>query len=154
MFSLESLVVLFVIWAFLFQIALIIHFALRKWRFDLAMRYGVIVYALGIPAAVISILLLFGGSSWSLWMGGFICLIWGVYGYWVDYVKKIQWRIPPRWPVFSPYIFLYLATIMLYWWPLGLISRPLWYAYTVLFVISTALNATSHKVPGVEGKRS
>ena len=145
MFSLENLDVLFVSWAFLFQIILIVHFALRKWRFEIAMRYGIIVYALSIPAIAISIILLLGGKTWSLWLGGFIYLVWAVYGYWVEYVKKIQWRDPIRWQVLVPYIFLYLATVMFYWWPLGLISRPLWFAYAGLFIISTVLNAISHK---------
>jgi hypothetical protein len=144
-FGLESLEVLFVIWAFLFQIILIMHFALRKWHFDIAMRYGPIVYALSLLAVVVSIILLLGGKTWSLWMSGFIYLIWALYGYTVEYVKRIEWRNPIRWPVFGPYVFLYLATIMFYWWPLGLISRPLWYVYAALFIISTTLNVTSHK---------
>jgi hypothetical protein len=145
MIGLDCLEGSFVIWAFLFQIILVIHFTLRKWRFDIAMRYGPIVYALGIPAAVLSVILLLGGKTWSLWIGGFIYLVWGIYSYWVEYVRKIQWRNPPRWTIFGPYIFLYLATIMFYWWPLALFSRPLWIAYAVLFVISTVLNTTSHK---------
>jgi hypothetical protein len=145
MFGLESLRALFVVWAFLFQIVLIIHFALRKWRYDIAIRYGPIVYALSIPAGAISVLLLVGGEIWSLWMGGFIYLVWAVYGYSIEYVRKIKWRNPIRWPIFGPYVFLYLATVMFYWWPLGLVGRQLWYVYAVLFVISTTLNATSHR---------
>lgn len=144
MSDLDGLDVLFIIWAFLFQIILIIHFALRKWRFEAAMRYGPLVYALGIPAAVISIILLLEGKDWTFWLGGFIYIVWGIFGYWVEYVKKIQWRNPPRWGVLVPYICLYLATIMFYWWPLALLSKPLWAVYAVLFVISTMLNATSH----------
>jgi len=34
---------------------------------------------------------------------------------------------------------------MFYWWPLGLLWRPLWYVQAVLFVISTVLNAASHR---------
>jgi hypothetical protein len=154
MFGLDRLEVLFVIWAFIFQFILIIHFSLRKWHFEIAKRYGPIVYALGIPAMVISILLQLSGKPWFLWMGGFIYLVWGIYGYWIEYVKKIQWRNPPRWGILIPYILLYLSTIMFYWWPLAFISKPLWYVYAVLFVISTALNATSHKGPKNEGKKS
>lgn len=99
MFGLENLDALFVIWAFLFQTILIVHFALRKWRFDIAMRYGPIVYALSLPAVAISIILLLGGKTWSLWLGGFIYLIWAVYGYSIEYVKKIQWRNPIRWSI-------------------------------------------------------
>jgi hypothetical protein len=143
----DSLEVLFVATALLFQIVLIVHFALRKWRFEAAMRYGLIVYALSVPAAVVSVLLMLGGKTWSLWLGGFVYIVWAIYGYAVEYVKGIQWRNPIRWPVFGPYVFLYLATVMFYWWPLGLISRPLWYVYAALFIVSTTLNVTSHKRP-------
>jgi len=125
-----------------------IHFGLRKWRFDLAMRYGWIVYALSIPAAAVSVLLLLGGMAWSLWLGGFLYLIWATYGYSAEYVKRIEWRNPIRWPIFGPYVFLYLATVMFYWFPLALVSRPLWYAYAVLFIVSTILNVMSHKRSG------
>jgi hypothetical protein len=43
MSGLNNMEVVFVVTAFLFQIILIIHFALRKWRFNTAMRYGPIV---------------------------------------------------------------------------------------------------------------
>lgn len=151
MFGIERMDALFVIWAFLFQIILIVHFALRKWRFDVAMRYGPIVYALSIPAVVFSMVLLLGGKAWSLWLGGFIYLVWAVYGYFVDYVRKIQWRNPIRWQILIPYVVLYLATVMFYWWPLALIRRPLWYVYAALFVVSTILNATSHKKSEMKG---
>jgi hypothetical protein len=36
---------------------------------------------------------------------------------------------------------------MFYWWPLALISRPLWYIYAVLFIVSTVLNVSSHQAP-------
>jgi hypothetical protein len=148
MSGLTALEVLFVVWAFAFQAILIVHFALRKWAFEpYTMKYGWLVYALSIPALGVSIILLLGGMPWSLWLGGFLYLIWAVFGYLVEYVKGIQWRHPPRWSILAPYVFLYLATVMFYWWPLGLISRPLWYLYGVLFVLSTVLNLTSHRGP-------
>ncbi|MCZ7546792.1 MAG: hypothetical protein M5R40_26195 [Anaerolineae bacterium] len=78
---------------------------------------------------------------------GFIYLIWAVFGFAVEYVQGIEWRNPIRWSIFGPYVVLYLATVMLYWWPVGLIRRPLWYVYAGLFVVSTILNAISHKGP-------
>lgn len=140
-----SLNTLFVATSFLFQLILIIHFALRKWCFDVAIRYGWIVYLLSIPAATVSIILLLGGVTWSLWLGGFLYLAWAAYGYTVEYIRKIEWRSPIRWSVFGPYIFLYLVTVMFYWWPLALIDKSFWYIYTVMFIISTFLNITSHK---------
>ena len=85
-----------------------------------------------------------GGKSWSFWLGGFLFLIYAIYGYRIDYVKKIQWRNPLRPSIMVPYVFLYLATVMFYWWPLGMLSRPLWIIYAVLFVLATILNITSH----------
>src|SRR4030042_507741 len=145
MFGAHNLDTLFVVSAFVFQGILIIHFALRKWHFDLAMRYGWVVYALGIPAALLSMVLLLGGKVWSLWLSGFIYLIWAIYGYIVEYIKRVQWRSPARWSILGPYVFLYLAAVMFYWWPLALIYKPLWYVYAVLFIASTYLNVTSHK---------
>ena len=146
MISLDNYQILFIFAAFLFQLILLIHFALRKWHFDLAMRFGPIVYALSLPAAVVSVILLRSGREWSLWLGGFLYLIWATYGIIVEYIYKIEWRNSLRWPIFVPYVILYLATVMFYWWPLAPIYKPLWYVFTVLFVISTYLNITSHKV--------
>ncbi len=144
MSGLDSLETLFVTTAFLFQLVLIAHFALRRWRFAAAIRYGPSVYALSLAAFAVSLRLLLGGKSWSLWLSGFLYLVWAIFGYTVEYVKKIEWRTPIRWPIFGPYVFMYLATVMFYWFPLALVHKPLWYIYAALFVVSTFLNVTSH----------
>ena len=149
MSGLDLLEILFVASAFLFQIILIVHFALRKWYFDLAMRYGPVVYGLSLPAAAVSVLLLLGDKPWVFWLGGFIYFIWAIYGYTIEYIKRMEWRNPIRWSIGGPYVSLYLATIMFYWWPLALLHKPLWYVYAVLFIASTMLNVTSHKGPRI-----
>lgn len=145
MITLNSYEMTYIITAFLFQVALITHFALRKWRFDQAIRYGRVVYALSIPAVAVSIVFIFNHQPWFLWLGGLLYLIWAVYGYWIEYVREIEWRNSLRWSVLVPYITLYLATVMLYWWPVAQIYKPLWYVFTLLFISSTFLNVTSHK---------
>lgn len=143
--SFDNLDKLFVIWAFFLQIVLIAHFAVRKILFDTyTVKWGWIVYALCIPAVIISIILLRGGKSWSFWLGGFLFLLYAAFGYWIDYVQKIPWRNPLQLRVMFPYVTLYLATIMFYWWPLGMLNRTLWIIYMGLFVIATILNITSH----------
>ena len=143
--NLDKLDKLFVVWAFLFQTVLIVHFALRKPFFEsYTMKFGWIVYALCIPASVISIFLLRGGKSWSFWLGGFLFILYAAFGFWVDYVIKIPWRNPIRLSIMFPYVFLYLATVMFYWWPLALLNRRLWFGGAILFVIGTILNVTSH----------
>jgi hypothetical protein len=146
-----ALLQLFVITAFVIQLVLIAHFALRRWAFATAMRYGVLVYALGLPAAIISIVLWVDGQPWYLWAAGLLYLVWAAFGYTVEYLLRINWRTPIHWPIFIPYLTLYLASIMFYWWPLATISRPLWFAYAALFVISTILNIISHRGPTTAG---
>ena len=145
MFGLDKLDTLFVIWAFFLQIILIVHFILRKPFFEsYTIKFGWIIYALCFPAAVISVILLLGGKSWSFWLGGFLFLIYAAYGYWIDYIKGIEWRNPLRKDIMFPYVTLYLGTIIFYWWPLALLYRPLWFVFGALFVIGTTLNITSH----------
>jgi len=145
MANLDNLDKLFIAWAFLFQILLIVHFAVRKLFFEsYTLKYGWIIYALCIPAVVISIILFRGGKSWAFWLGGFLFLLYAVFGYWIDYMAHIQFRNPLRPVIAFPYVFLYLATVMFYWWPLGLLGRPLWFVYAILFVIATVLNVMSH----------
>ena len=136
---------LFVVWAFLFQIILIVHFAVRKPFFEsYTLKFGWVIYALCIPAAVISVILMLGGKSWAFWSGGFLFVVYAAFGFWVDYVAQIQFRSPLRLSILIPYIFLYLATIMFYWMPLMRLSRPLWFVYAILYVIATILNIRSH----------
>jgi len=59
MSGMANLDLLFVITSLFFQLILIVHFAFRKWRFDVAIRYGYFVYALSLPAAAVSAILIF-----------------------------------------------------------------------------------------------
>ena len=142
--NLDKFDTLFVIWAFVFQICLIVLFAIRKSNLDLILQYGWVFYLLCIPAVIVSILMLRGGKEWSFWVGGFIFLVWAIFGLIVEYVFRIQWRNPIVWSIFIPYVVLYLGTIMFYWFPVGILSRSFWFVYAVLFALSTYLNITSH----------
>lgn len=147
-----ALLQLFVITAFVIQLVLIAHFALRRWAFAAAMRFGVFVYGLCIPAVIVSIALWIDGQPWYLWAAGLLYTAWAAFGYRVEYVLHINWRTPIRWPIFIPYVVLYLASIMFYWWPLATISRPLWFVYAALFVASAIFNVLSHAGPAAEGR--
>ncbi len=146
--AMDSYDVLFLYNAVLFQIILIFHFAMRKWYFELALRYGWVVYGLSVPSVIISYILSRAGKEWPFWLGGILYLVWACFGFIIEYVLHIEWRISRRWSILVPYIVLYLATIMFYWWPLGLIYQPSWYMYAALFATSTYLNVASHKLPG------
>jgi hypothetical protein len=144
MSGLDKYDTLFAVWAFVFHICLIILFAIRKSNMDIILKYGWLFYLLCIPALIISLIMIRGGKPFSFWLAGFIFLVWAVLGFTVEYVFKIQWRNPIIWPIFIPYVLLYLGTIMFYWFPVGMLSRPLWYLYAALFAVSTYLNVTSH----------
>jgi hypothetical protein len=135
---------LFVFAAFLIQVVLVIFFALRTWNLTAALRLGWIVYALAIPALAVSIYLMRAGRPWFVWLAGFLYGAWAVFGYLVDVARPLEWRSPILWPVFLPYVLLYLSSLMFYWWPLATIRRPLWFVYAVLFLVSTVLNVSSH----------
>lgn len=140
----------YVIAAFSVQLVLIAHFAVRKWALERAIKYGFVVYILGLVYAYLSASLVEGGAHWGFWVGGVIYLAWGVFGLVVEYGKGIQWRNPPRWPILIPYITLYLAMVMFYWLPLASIARWMWFAQGALFLVSTALNLASHGEPNQE----
>ncbi len=134
----------FVVFAFLMQVLLIVHFALRRWRFDQAMKMGWLYGVLGIPGFLLGIALLLAGKPWYMAIAGFLTAAWAALGFYVDRVKGVEWRSPIRWPIFIPYILLYLAAQMFFWWTLPRIAPYLWAIFAVLFIISTTLNATSH----------
>jgi len=145
MFGLDGYDTLFILWSFFLEIILIIHFALRKPFFEsYTLKFGWLVYGLSIPGVLVSLVLLIQGKSWSFWLGGFLYLLFSGFGYWIDYIKGISWRKPLRKDVMFPYVTLYLAAIMFYWWPLAALHRPLWFVFAGLFVISTILNIRSH----------
>lgn len=134
----------YVIWTFVFQLVLVGFFAARRLNYLWAVRHGWIVYALSLVGVFVSIQQISRGESWGFWIGGLIYLAWGILGISVEYILELPWRTPIVWKIFIPYVGLYLATVMFYWWPLGEINEGYWYAAAFLFVISTILNITSH----------
>jgi hypothetical protein len=147
MATLDTLDLLYIAVSFLFQIVLIIHFAVRRRHLETAVRYGPIVYALALPAVLLSLVQIAAGKPWTLWLAGLLFGAWAAFGYYVEYVARIEWRAPIVWRIFIPYVTLYLATSMFYWWPLAQLYRPLWFIQGGLFVIATILNVTSHHGP-------
>ncbi len=126
------------------QVVLVIFFALRKWDFPLAMQVGWIVYALATPAVALSVGLLREGRPWYLAAAGVLYGVWATFGIAVDVVHRVEWRSPVLVSVFVPYVALYTAAQMFYWWPLLKIHRPAWFVFAALYAVSTFLNVSSH----------
>lgn len=112
--------------------------------FDLAMQVGWMVYALAIPATIVSVILVRERKPWYLWMGGCLFALWSVFGLVVDILHPVAWRSPILWSVFIPYVALYTLSQMFYWWPLVRLHRPSWFLWGALYGVSTFLNVTSH----------
>jgi len=81
---------------------------------------------------IISLISMRAGKPWFFWLGGFLCLLFVVFGYYTDYIQQISWRNPVVPGIMIPHVTLYLSTIMFYWWHLWRINRPHWAVYAVL----------------------
>ena len=142
--NLDGYDTIFVVWAFVVQLSLMVLFAVRKANLALILKYGWVFYLLCIPALAVSFIMLRGGKPFSFQLAGFLVLAWAIMGIVVEYILKIQWRDPVFAPIFIPYVLLYLGTVMFYWFPVGILNRPLWYLYAAMFAVGTYLNVTSH----------
>lgn len=136
---------IFTLTAFILQIVLLAYFIFRKLNFEATVRWGWIVYALAVPALIVSAMLLRAGKPWTFWIGGLLFTVWAILGFIVDIGRPVAWRSPPFLPVFIPYVLMYMAAQMFYWFPVGTLQRSLWYFYAVVFILSTYFNLTSHQ---------
>ncbi len=72
---------LFTGFAFLFQVCLLANFSVRRWRPALERRYGWLVYALSLPALLLSAVFLADGEPSIIWAGPLVLFAWGGFGY-------------------------------------------------------------------------
>lgn len=135
---------LFVILALLIEALLIAHFAALRWRPALDARYGWLVYALGLPSLGLGIALAARGLPWYIAAGPLLYCVWSVLGYAVDIWRPVEWRRPPCWIVFVPYVALYVAGLLFYWVPLWFIHPAYWVICGAMYVVHTALNIRGH----------
>jgi hypothetical protein len=136
---------LFLGFAFLVQILLLLNFAARNWQPELEMRYGWLVYATGILALLLALLSWRSDRPLAQTAAYLIFALWAAFGYYVDIYRAIPWRSPPFWPIFIPYVLLFMAGQFAFWIPLWYLGRGYWWAYTVAYALNTALNIFSHR---------
>ena len=139
-----SLETLFAAFALAFQTALVLHFAALRYRPRWQQRWGWLVYALSLPGIALGFLFWTNSQPWYYWLATLLYAAWAALGFTVDILRPVNWRAPPRWPVFVPYVALYMAAQFAFWIPLWFIWIGYWVAYAVLFSISTVLNVRGH----------
>lgn len=141
----DWLLMVYLTFGFAFQALLALNFAARNWLPELERRYGWIIYALGLVALAIGALMLIDGRAWYLVVAPLLLALWAGYGFRVDLWKPIAWRRPPHWPVFGPYVGLFVASLLLYWGSMWAIGVGYWIAFGLLYALHTALNIYSHR---------
>lgn len=140
----NPLLSLFVTFAFISQALLIFNFAAIVWRPALQKKWGWIVYASGVIALPLGVLLTASDLPWYF---GFACGLftsWAFFGYSVDILWPVGWRKPIHWSILLPYVILYISTQFAFWTPLWFIWQGYWILYALLYVISTGLNISTH----------
>ena len=137
----------FTAFAFLSQILLISNFAAFRWKPRLQQQWGWIIYAAALIALPLGILFWVNGQAWYWWLAFMLYTIWAVFGFVVDILRPINWRIPIRWPIFLPYLILYIATQFAFWIPLWFVWPGFWILYAVLYIFNTVLNISTHSRP-------
>lgn len=127
------------------QLVLLVNFSIRRWKPQLEIRWGGLMYAmLGVPAFFLGVLLFLARQPW-LFVGALLSFAaWAAFGYVVDVRKKISWRSPPRWSVLIPYVILYVGSLLSLWVATWYVHVGAWIAFAVLYTVSSILNISSH----------
>ncbi len=150
----DPLLIGYVVFGFAFQSLLTLNFAARNWRPQLERQYGWIIYALGLIALAIGVLMLIDQRVWYFVAAPLSLALWAAYGFRVDVWRPIAWRSPPRWSIFGPYVGLFVASLLLYWASMWAVGVGYWIAFGVMYLLHTALNVYSHRRnPPVESPR-
>jgi len=140
-------VVISTVFGFIAQVALLGFFAAYRWVPAWAPGFGLLVYALGVPAALFAVTSPLLGLAWPAVAALGLYAAWSVFGAWIDVIRPIAWRVPPRWPILVPYALLLTASLLCFWVPLWFVDRALWVVFGLLYATHTTLNAASHRRP-------
>ena len=137
----------FSVLGFVYQILLLADFSARLWRPELELRWGWVLYMLiAVGGLAVGIGFVIRGAAVNLVIAPFLLAAWAGFGLVVDTWLQLPWRQPPMWPVFIPYVVLYQVSLFGFLFPLWEMGWRLGLPYTMLFVVHTVLNASSHFV--------
>jgi hypothetical protein len=141
----EVAVEIAIVFGFGCQLALLAFFAAHRWWPTHEWALGRLVYALGIPAALLAMALAIAGTAFPWAFALALYAAWAALGAWLDLIRPIPWRDPPRWSILVPYARLLIAALLAFWIPLWWVDRRLWVAFGVLYAAHMTLNILSHR---------
>ena len=151
MFGGDVYLAIFVVFGFLLQVLLLLNFTARILKPELELHWGRIIYYLGLVTLVLGVIYIVKGAPWNLALAFLVYTAWAVYGYYVDVHRKLEWRTPPKLPVFIPYIILYWISLFSFWMPLLDINWWLFIIHGALLITHTVINMSSHFPSRKEG---
>jgi len=135
---------LFVVFALASQVLLVVFFATHLLRRPGEAAAGRVVYGLALVALPLAVFLAATTEPWYLIAALLLYMAWAALGTYVDVLRPIQWREPPKWSVIVPYAVLLMAALLFLWVPLWSINWSAWLVFGVLFAIHTTMNLASH----------
>jgi hypothetical protein len=100
---------------------------------------GLVIIALAVPAAVALVAFLRARAGWRQWIGPAVYLAFVGFEVVVDYVWRVEFRVPRRCGILVPYLLLFFGAILLMGLPMFRLNRRLWLvtvATTVLLLAS------------------
>jgi hypothetical protein len=135
----------FAVFGFTSQVLLLGFFATHLWRPAGEVWLGRLVYGMGLVALVLGVAFVAQGQPWYMVLAVALYAAWSALGAWVDILRPIAWREPPRLSILIPYAALLTAALIALWVPLWWEDRLLWIAFGLLYAAHTVLNLASHR---------
>jgi hypothetical protein len=87
---------------------------------------GLVMIALGVPAAVALVAFVRARAGWRQWLGPAVYLGFVGLEVLVDYVWRVEFRSPRRYSILVPYLLLFFGAILLMGLPMFRLNRRLW----------------------------
>ncbi|MFX1418166.1 MAG: hypothetical protein ACFE9N_04505 [Promethearchaeota archaeon] len=109
---------------------------------------GIFYILLSIPTIIITIINIIFQREWWFWIFPLLFLIFIIFEFIIDYVKKIEFRNPRNKKILVPYLILYYISIILMWgltWALGILYGAIT-GITYFLQLGCAIYAGKHGV--------
>lgn len=134
-----------IVFGFTCQALLLAFFAAHRWRPAAESTIGRLVYGLGALALALAVSFAIADQPWYLVLAFGLYAAWAGLGAYIDIIRPVPWRQPPRWSILLPYAGLLITALLAFWMPLWWVDRRLWVAFGILYAAHTTLNIASHR---------